>query len=81
MFGSRTVLIHILRGILGLGFLAVALQYSSDLGWWVLAPLAAALICLGGCPMCWTVGLVATILQRKTRPACPIEPDSAHTPR
>ena len=81
MFGSPSVLIHILRGILGLAFLAIALQYSSSLGWWVLAPLAAALICLGGCPMCWTVGLLATILQRKSRHACQIEPGSAQPPR
>lgn len=28
MFPSRNVTIHILRGILGLGFLAIALQYA-----------------------------------------------------
>jgi len=35
-----------------------------------LLPLAAALVCLGGCPMCWIVGLIETILRRKSRAAC-----------
>ena len=61
---------HILRGILGLGFLAIALQYSSVLGWWTLLPAAGALICFGGCPMCWIVGLIETVVRRKSRSAC-----------
>jgi len=70
VFPSSTVTRHILRGILGFGFLAIALQYSSVLGWWTLLPLAAALVCLGGCPMCWIVGLIETVLRRKSRTAC-----------
>jgi len=69
-FRSPTIAVHVLRGILGIGFLYVALNYSSELGWWVLMPLAAALLFLGGCPMCWIVGLVDTVLRRKTGPSC-----------
>lgn len=75
MFGSRTVSLHILRGILGLGFLAIALQYSPVWGWWTLVPLACALFCLGGCPMCWTVGLIETVLRRKSRTVCGVKTD------
>ena len=70
MFGSRTVTIHLIRGVLGLAFLAVALQYSSVLGWWTAVPALAALVCLGGCPMCWIVGLVGTILKDDPAPLC-----------
>jgi hypothetical protein len=70
VFPSSTVTRHILRGILGLGFLVIALQYWPVLGWWTLLPAAAALICFGGCPMCWFVGLIETIFRRKSRSAC-----------
>ena len=65
MFPSRTVTRHLIRGALGLGFLAIALRYSSSLGLWTWAPVGLALVFLGGCPMCWTVGLVQTVLQRR----------------
>ena len=70
IFKSPNVLFHILRGILGFGFLAITLQYAPDLGWWIAAPAIAALVCLGGCPMCWTVGLIETVLRRKTSAGC-----------
>ena len=69
-FRSPTIVVHILRGILGMGFLYLALHYGAALGWWVLAPLALALLFLGGCPMCWTVGLIDTVLRRKTAGNC-----------
>jgi hypothetical protein len=70
LLGSRSVVGHIVRGIAGAGFLTVALQYGPVLGWWALAPGAAALVCFRGCPMCWTVGLIETVLDRKTRAVC-----------
>jgi hypothetical protein len=70
VFKSRSIAIHFLKGIAGFGFLYIALHYGPDLGWWALAPLAAALICFRGCPMCWTVGLIETVLDRKTGSAC-----------
>ena len=65
MFKSGSVVEHILRGVLGFGLLGVGLLYSTALGWWTLAPLAGALVCFRGCPMCWTAGLVETVLHRK----------------
>ena len=69
-FRSPTIAVHILRGVIGLGFAAVAIQYASVWGWWTLVPAAIALVCLGGCPMCWIVGLVDTVLRRKSGTGC-----------
>lgn len=70
MFRSGSVAGHILKGILGFGFLAIALLYAPVLGWWTLVPVAGALVCFRGCPMCWIVGLVDTVLRRKSGSTC-----------
>ena len=70
MFWRRSFIGHIVAGILGLGFLAIALHYAPVLGWWALIPGVAALVCFQGCPMCWTVGLIDAVIHRKTPPAC-----------
>jgi hypothetical protein len=67
MFKSRSVVEHVIRGVLGFGLLSMGLLYSPVLGWWTLAALAGALVCFRGCPMCWTAGLVETIIQRKAQ--------------
>jgi hypothetical protein len=65
MFGSNTVLAHILRGVTGFGALALAIllarntDLASVLGSVALA--IAALIALRGCPVCWAVGLFETL--------------------
>jgi len=70
MFQSRSIAMHLLRGIAGFGFLFVVLSYGPALGWWALAPAVAALVCLRGCPMCWMFGLIETVLSRKQDTAC-----------
>ncbi len=70
MFKSRTVTGHIVRGALGFGFLALALLYAEPLGWWALAPVGAALVLFRGCPLCWTMGLVETVISRKGGAGC-----------
>jgi hypothetical protein len=70
MFNSRTVGMHLFRGVLGFGFVAIALLYSSKLGWWILAPIVGALVSFRGCPTCWTMGLMETLLNRKTGAFC-----------
>lgn len=69
---SKTVLGHLLRGVVGFGLLAIALLYGGDIGWWALMPAGGALFCLRGCPMCWFVGLIATVLDRKGGASCGI---------
>ena len=46
MLQSPNVKIHVLRGLLGFGFLAVALQYAPVCGWWTLIPAVGALCAL-----------------------------------
>jgi len=70
IFGSRTIVRHIARGLVGFGFLAIVVLYGQDLGWWALLPTAAALLFLRGCPMCWLVGLIETVLNRKSGTMC-----------
>ena len=70
MFKSRSIAIHFVRGLAGFGFLYIVLHYRPVLGWWALAPAAAALVCLRGCPMCWLVGLVETVTDRKAGAMC-----------
>ncbi len=70
MLQSRNTIEHVLRGLVGFGLLTVAVLYSSRLGWWTLAPLAGALLSFRGCPTCWSVGLVETLLSRRARGSC-----------
>ena len=70
LFQSPSVKIHLLRGVLGFGFLAVALLYEPVLGWWTLFPAAGALVSLGGCPTCWIIGLAGSILNGKPTYLC-----------
>jgi hypothetical protein len=70
VFKSRSVTVHFVRGIAGFGFLYIALQHGAVLGWWALAPAAAALVCFRGCPMCWALGLLETVLDRKAGTIC-----------
>ena len=81
MFQSGSVARHVIKGILGFGFLAIALQYASVLGWWTLVPVAGALVCFQGCPMCWTVGLIDTVLHRKTSTACAVKTNTSPASR
>jgi len=69
---SPTILIHLLRGACGFGLLALAILYGGDIGWWALIPAGGALFCLRGCPMCWFVGLIATVINRNTGDSCGI---------
>jgi hypothetical protein len=58
MSKTQAILRQLLRGLLGAGFLAVALIYSSHLGWWTMVPALGAVVLFRGCPMCWTIGLI-----------------------
>ena len=78
MFASKTVREHVLRGAAGIALIVVALNMAAQ--HWVLsgAALLAAVVSFRGCPMCWVVGLVETVVyRRRTRCAC----DAAGLPR
>jgi hypothetical protein len=61
MFASKTALAHILRGVIGLGALALAIPLARNADTAsVLASVTLAimaLIALRGCPVCWAIGL------------------------
>jgi len=65
MFGNNTVLVHILRGVIGFGALALAIllaRNTDTANVLASATLAiVALIALRGCPVCWTIGLFETL--------------------
>lgn len=67
MFASKTLGEHLIRGGVGLGALAVAGVVLIAHPFAALALLALALVSLRGCPMCWTFGLVQTLLARVQR--------------
>lgn len=64
MFGSKTLLRHILRGLVGLAAVvaAVFLAKRGDTVSMAGAALLVivALVAWGGCPMCWLAGLFNT---------------------
>jgi hypothetical protein len=60
-FGNKSILVHLLRGILGLGSLLIALKGYDLVGWRALLLLPVALWMLKGCPLCWSIGLVESV--------------------
>jgi hypothetical protein len=62
LLGSRSVARHLLRGALAVLSLAWGLPNLSAEPELALGSLAVAVAAMRGCPMCWTVGLVETIV-------------------
>ena len=66
VFASESVLGHLLRGVIATSLLVWAIRHQSE-PMLSLGAGVAALIVFRGCPICWTVGLVETVLQRMRR--------------
>jgi hypothetical protein len=66
MFGSKSLTVHLARGIIGIGALAIGVTQQVAHPWLMFASLPLALVALRGCPMCWTVGLVQTVVAKFT---------------
>jgi len=64
MFGSKTILGHLARGAVGVGTMGFALSEAAAHPWLPLAALPIALVAFRGCPTCWTVGLVQTVVAK-----------------
>jgi hypothetical protein len=60
---ARPLLAWLLRGAFGILLLLVAASTQEPLI--VIAALLAALVAFGGCPMCWTLGLVERASQKR----------------
>ena len=71
MFASKTIVEHLVRGLFGLLALAAAVIVAADGPGLALALVAVGLLSLRGCPLCWTIGLVQTAVQRLRGAAAP----------
>ncbi len=64
MFASKSLTEHLLRGGVGAGLIVLALLVAPSEPIVSIAALALALVSLRGCPTCWTIGLVQTVVAR-----------------
>ena len=64
MFASKTFSEHIFRGAIGIGALWIAIAITEAHPWGSLALGAVVLTAFRGCPICWTIGLFETAVQR-----------------
>ena len=67
MFGNRSLAVHLLRGVLGIGALLAGMWGLTTVGWPALIALPFAIWMLKGCPMCWTQGLFETLAYKAAR--------------
>lgn len=65
LFATRTLSGHLLRGAAAFGSLALAVGQQQANGALSLGAGLLALVLLRGCPMCWLIGLVETVRQRR----------------
>lgn len=63
----RPLLARLLQGCLGLSLLVVAASVQASL--FAVAAFLGALVAFGGCPMCWTFGLIELASQNFKPPA------------
>ena len=63
MFGSAFLVVHLMRGAAAAALLTWAFIHQTADPWLALGAGVAAFVALRGCPMCWTMGLVETLLQ------------------
>ncbi|WP_437826603.1 hypothetical protein [Sorangium sp. So ce1153] len=64
MLASRSLVEHLARGVLGFGAVAASALLAPASRWASLALLPVALVALRGCPMCWALGLIQTVMAR-----------------
>lgn len=86
MFASKTIAEHLARGVVGIGAFAFAALWATVHPWLSLVAIPVALVALRGCPLCWMLGFVQTVLAKlqgqPTEGICMdgCRPDPARTP-
>lgn len=65
-FASESLLGHLIRGAVAITLLVWAIQHQMQPTLSILAGMGA-LIAFRGCPVCWTVGLIETVMQKAKR--------------
>ncbi|MBI3401558.1 MAG: hypothetical protein HY048_09080 [Acidobacteria bacterium] len=61
IFGSRTVVAHLIKGVTAATLLSWAYLYQSSEPAFAIGALVLAIVAMRGCPMCWLIGLIETI--------------------
>jgi hypothetical protein len=64
MFASKTVVAHMVRGLIAAALIVCALVLQSTEPVFAVAAGVAAVAAMKGCPLCWAVGLFETISGR-----------------
>jgi hypothetical protein len=63
-FVSRTIWEHLVRGVIGIGAFACALLWAGQHPWLAAIAIPVGFVALRGCPFCWTLGLVLTVVAK-----------------
>ena len=64
MFASQTIIGHLMRGAIGVALIGWAVLHQSSAPAFAVIAIVLAIVAMRGCPLCWTIGLVATIANR-----------------
>jgi len=78
MFASKSLVEHLARGLIGLGAFVVATFLASDQPWLAVAALPIGLFALRGCPSCWLLGLVETVVFGRAKASACIDGSCAN---
>jgi hypothetical protein len=69
-FASRSVTVHLARGVVGFALLAASVGLLPVVGPVSLLGLPAGVVALRGCPTCWVIGLAQTISRGRLERSC-----------
>lgn len=69
-FTSRSVPVHLARGLLGFGLIAASIALIPAAGPVALLLLPAGVVALRGCPTCWLIGLAQTVSRGRIERQC-----------
>ena len=67
LFATQTLSGHLIRGVVAFVLLYAAIGQQHAYPYWSVVAGLLALVAMRGCPACWTIGLVETVLQRQRR--------------
>ena len=65
MYCSRSITVHLLRGLGAVGLITAAVIYGAAHTWLLPPLLIGAVLLMRGCPMCWLMGLVEAAKGRR----------------
>ena len=64
MFASASIAAHLTRGVIAAALIAWAVLHQSSNPAFAVIAIVLAIVAMRGCPMCWALGLVATVANR-----------------